>query len=366
MEPVLIQSLLEVKGTHKRYTIRYYNQRGEKIKEEVLAGGIRGEGICYVNYTNDRAIYSTMTSQGYYDITVKDETAKTLFSLENNKCLLTSTGIGLYVEDLDPEYPANKNTTLRVFDESGQVVGTLKGFGGINLVNIYSPTDRRYCVFEGGGSVIMLNRDGKELWRHEIDRDVISLFISKDGSHIGIVNAIKGKVLVLDEDGNLVREYTPFGIGFYWILSAFSDDGKWFVTGFRNGVKFYNNETGELMWGDTVILKENADTVKSVHIMKDADLILILCNSHNMYIFDRAGRLLLVHNLKLGKRITSRRVRDKSKPKWFPYSIKKIEVLSQNWFSDVVGEYLIINKYSDGIRLRTQGDTKIIYRIYKP
>ncbi len=368
LEPILVQSSYEVRGALRQYTVRYYNQNGERIKEEVLEDS---RHTVMVTYTNDRAIHCKKNPDFTYDVIIKDAKGERLFSLNNHKCHLTHTGIGLYVEELSAEAPADKNTTLRIFNESGQVVGALKGFGGINLVNIYSPTDRRYCVFQGANPyrstpVIMLNQEGKELWRYEIDRGVISLFISKTGSHIGILHSNKGRILVFDENGNLVQEYTPFCENWYWILSAFSDEGELLVTGFRSGIKFYNNKTGALVWEDTVTLKEKADTVKYVHSMKNGELTLVLCNSHNMYVFDTTGKLLLVHNLMLGKRLTSRRIRDESKPKWFPYTIKKVEVLTQNWYSDVVGEYLIINKYSNGVRLRTQGDTKIIYRIHKP
>ena len=208
----------------------------------------------------------------------------------------------------------------------------------------------------------MLNRKGKELWRRRVDRGVFSLFISKDGSRIGV--SCNGMVVVLDEKGALVRRYEPFGKTRYMIISAFSDDGRWLVTGLFDKLKLYDNNSGALVWVDTMTLKEKSEVIKSVHIMKRGDLILALCNSHNMYVFDKTGKLLLVHNLKLGKRLTSKRIRDETKPKWFPFRMKKIEVLTQNWFSDVVGEYLVINKYSDGVRLRTQGDTKIVYRIH--
>lgn len=362
--PVFIQSSHLNKGFLNQYIVKYYDQTGKKLKEEVLEDSSLW---LFVNFTNDRVIYIKYIKQEYdkagFDsckITVKDAKGEFLFSLVND-IYLTCTGIGLYVEELDPECPADKNTTLRIFDESGQVVGALKGFGFINLANIYAPNDRRYCVFQGGNPyhsipVIMLNRDGKELWRYEIDRGVISLFISKTGSHIGINHSNKGRVLVLDENGNLVQEYTPFGENRYWILSAFSDDGKWLVTGFRSKVKFYNNKTGALVWENTEILKEKADTVKYVHVMKNGELIIVLCNSHNIYVFDTTGKLLLVHNLMLGKRLTSRRIHG---------TVTKLEVLTQNWYSDVIGEYLIINKFTDGVRLRTQGDTKIIYRVSK-
>jgi len=363
LEPILVQSSYEVRGALRQYTVKYYNQNVGKLKEETLQDNLL---TVMVTYTNDRAIYCKKNPDFTYDVTIKDAKGEKLFLLNNHKCHLTHTGIGLYVEELSAEAPADKNTILRIFNESGQVVGALKGFGHINLENIYTPTDRRYCVFQGGSSVIMLNREGKELWRYEIDRGVISLFISKTGSHIGILHSNKGKILVFNENGKLVQEYAPFGENRYWILSALSDDGKWLATGFHSKIKFYNNETGELAWEDTVTLKEKADTVKYVHSMKNGELTLVLCNSHNMYVFDKTGKLLSVHNLGFGKRLTSRRIRDESKPEWFPFTIKKIEVLTQNWYSDVIGEYLIINKYSNGVRLRTQGDMKIIYKISEP
>ncbi len=359
LEPILVQSSYAVKGALRQYTIRYYNQDSERVNEEVLDDGLLS---VYVPYTNDRLISRRKQHGDANEVTVKNADGQILFKRDDIRTHLAYTGIGVYIEGISAECPADKNTTLRIFDESGQPIGALRGFGFISFVNLCTPSDRRYCVFQGTNSyrstpVIMLNREGKELWRYEIDQGVISLFISKTGSHIGINHSIKGKVLVFDENGNLVQEYTPFGENRCWILSAFSDDGKWLVTGLHNRVKLYNNETGALVWENTETLKEKADTVKYVHVMKNGDLVIVLCNSHNMYVFDTTGKLLLVHNLMLGKSLTSRRIHG---------IVTKHEVLTQNWYSDVVGEYLIINKFVDGVSgARTQGDMKIIYRIRK-
>ncbi|MCK4250697.1 hypothetical protein KAX97_04590 [candidate division WOR-3 bacterium] len=360
LEPILIQSSHEIRGVLRQYTIRYYNQNGEKLKEETLQDSLLS---IYVPFTNDRLILRKKLQGDANEVTVKNAEGQVLFKRDDIRTHLAYTGIGVYVEGLSAECPADENTVLRIFNENGQEIGTLRGFGFINLLNICAPNDRRYCVFEGGNPyhgipVIMLNRTGKELWRYEIDRGVISLFISKTGLHIGILHSNKGKILVFDENGNLVQEYTPFGENWYWILSAFSDDGQWLVTGFHSKVKFYNNKTGALVWEDTVTLKEKADTVKYVHSMKNGDFIIVLCNSHNIYVFDTTGKLLLVHNFRLGKHLIPRRIHG---------TVTEFEVLTQNWYSDVIGEYLIINKYSNGVSgARTQGDMKIIYRISEP
>ncbi|MGQ9702028.1 MAG: WD40 repeat domain-containing protein [bacterium] len=369
LEPILVRTSHELRGTQHWYTVSYYNQDGERIKEEVLEDSLLSP---YVPFTNDRLILLRKLQGDANEVTVKNAKGQILFKRNDIKTHLVYTGIGVYIEGLSVFSPVGESTVLRTFNGEGQEIGALRGLGSINVTSICTPRDKHYCVFEAlnalrSTSVIVLGQTGKELWRHEIDRGVLSLFISETGSHIGVLHSNKGKIMVFNENGNLVREYTPFGENWYWILSAFSDDGKWLATGFRSGVKFYNNKTGELIWEDTTTLKDKADTVKYVHIMENGKFILVLCNSHNMYIFDGTGKLLSVHNLGLGKRLTSRRIRDELKPKWFPYTVKKEKVLTQNWFSDVIGEYLIINEFTNGVSgAKTQGDTKIIYRIHKP
>lgn len=361
LEPILIQTSCEIKGKLRRYTINYYQPDGEKLKEEILE-----DSLLYVSVaiTNDRIVFRRRRLNDNFDAKVKDVQGNILFSLSNIKYGLVSTGIGIYVEGLSAECPAEKNTTLRVFSENGQEVGMLRGFSFVSFANFCLPIDRRYCIFQGsnaysGVPIIMLNRNGKEVWRQDLKApDVLSLFISKDGTQIGINHG--SEVFVYNEDGILVHKYTPFGNHRFLVTSsAFSDNGEWLVTGLFDKINFYNNKSGSLVWEDVKTLKEKADTVRFVHVIKNGEFIIVLSRLHNMYIFDKNGQLLLIHNLGLGKYLTSRALHDEG-----PIRKKVIEyeVLTQQWFSDVFGKYLIINKDFSGIP-KTQGTKKIVYKI---
>jgi hypothetical protein len=361
LKPVLVKSVTEVKGGKTQYDVTYYTGDGQEFKKEVFDDK---NFSVEVPLTNDRIIIIKRT----YDkepklerVIVKNAEARVLFSLDTSSIThyLIYLGMELYLEVMDAELSADERTALKIFNEKGEVIGQLNGITFIDRTqNNYMPEDERYCVFRAYGRgtlpVIMVDRNGKEVWRKNIiGSGASSIFISKSGNVIG-VNRDRD-VYIYKENGIMVHKYNIFNNEKFGLInSALSYDGKWLVTALNSNIKFYNPQIDSVLWEDSTTFKQNGDRVKFVHIMEDSNFILVLGRSQNLYVFSRDGELLKISNLALGKKLESSYIQHGNK-------IEAIETesesLTQDWYSDVVGEYLIINKDTHG--RETQGLKKL-------
>jgi hypothetical protein len=368
LKPVLVKSVMKPEEKIMRYDVIYYTENGEEQKKETF----EGENLAVeVPLTNDRVII-TRRKDGkepeFERVTVKNSEGEILFSLDTSLVThyLVYLGIDLYLEVLNAEVSADERTTLKIFNEKGEVIGQLKGISFIDRTqNNYMPEDERYCVFRaytGRGTlpVIMVDRNGKEVWRKNlIGSGPSSIFISKNGNVIG-VNSDRD-VYIYKEDGILVHKYNIFNNEKFGLInSALSYDGKWLVTALHSNIKFFDTQIDAPLWEDSMTLKQNSDTVKFVHVIEDSNSILVLGRSQNLYVFNGDGQLIKTLNLTLGKKLESRYIQRGKKIETIQ---TESDFLTQDWDSDVVGEYLIINKDTKG--RRTQGLKRIVYRIFK-
>lgn len=365
LRPIFIQFSMEWKDKMRKYIIEYYSDNGAKLKEEKITDSLTYIGV---SRENDR-VFITKTG-GYksddYQITAKDKHGNLLFS---SSMPLDYTGIGdvYFASNLGEDAWADAETEVRVLNETGQEIGKLKGFGGIEGMSLRIPNDGRYAVFRGYRShgimpCIMINKKGDEVWRKEL-RGIRTIFISGDGSMIGI-NVDAKMIYVYKEDGSLFREYNPFNNKEYDLRNALSENGDWLSTGLHSRIKFYNNKTGNLIWQDDTTLATKNDSVKYVHIIGDGEKILILCRSHDLYVFSRHGKLLGSQNLNLGKSKVPKTIPtidEKGRPT--RKVVSEREVPFGYWKSEVIGDYLIITKEPEIPSYGTKGRMKIIYKI---
>jgi len=346
------------------YRIEYYNEEGRKVKEENIVDSM---AYVYVSPSCDRVVISKgnrpMYSSEFHN-TVKDERGITLFTLLGSSPLIP-TDIGIYIEDINSEDIVTSDAVVRTFNEKGKEINHLKGIGKFNLLNLVAPEDRRYTVLQGGitggTAIIALDRQGKELWRKEIKKGSrLETFISKNGSMVGV--NVGEAVYLYSENGSVVQTYTPLFsndmIGD--VNSAFSSDGSKLLTGLGPEIKFYDNKIGQLIWKTNLIEKGESTNVKYVHITGDGEKLVVIYRSHNVYIFDRDGNLITNFNLNLGKQLISKTIRKDGKI----IGKRKEEILNQNWYSEVIGDYLIITKGTIAkFLLGIEGREKIIYQI---
>jgi len=340
------------KSPLKRYEINYYTERGDRLSSEVIEDS---QTEIYVPVTNDRVlIYKPGSEFITLQTTVKNSKGETILTVPYG---ISYIGMGIYIESKGPY--AGPEPELKILNKNGQIIGTLKQVNYVDRSCLCIANDKRYTVFAGGRGdegkpVILITREGKELWRQTYRSAPVSLIISEDGSKIGIHH---GKfVSVYLEDGSLLREYNPFD-KVYGLSNAFSENGNRYASGYASNINYYDNTTGDLLWKNDTTLAENNDEVRFLGVMDDGEIVIVLCWSHNLYVFDKEGHLRKETNLELGK-------------EWFeippdpkhgrPFA-EKIEGVTRSWFAEFVGDYVIITKGRIGTR--DEPLTRIIHKI---
>uniref|UniRef100_A0A7V3RGY1 WD40 repeat domain-containing protein n=1 Tax=candidate division WOR-3 bacterium TaxID=2052148 RepID=A0A7V3RGY1_UNCW3 len=365
LRPILVdvepQSIRGIEDTvNAEHKIYYYSDSGRLLKREIIK---YPHTYFYIPLTLDRIIvtksygYKSGTKEEY---TVKNSQGETIFEPQS---FVSYIGMGLYIESHISEGDIPDGIDARVFDHNYNEIGVIKDLAGVDLSQLRIAYDERYAVFRGMvGSrrpVICINKKGETVWRKEFEPSVSELFISADGTRIGIHHG--NHITILNEDGSLISTFTPFGQirafkcgispnGNYLIASNFSRPLK---------LSFYNVATGTMMWCDDSTLAKNRDVAKSIHI-DVKQRIIVLSESNNLYIFDKNGKLEYKQNLNLGTEMHRVPGERKNGIVWS----KVVEVPARDWFAEVSGEYLIITLGRGGINdcYRTVR-RRIVYRI---
>jgi hypothetical protein len=351
LKPVLIDCAHDLeKLSVKQYEITYYQKNGNILATEVINSD---SFTAHVPLTNDRLLiykYKPGKESEISQTIVKDAKGKTIFAVPY--CVIY-LGMDIYVESRS----RYAEPDVKILNRTGKQVGVLKDVTWIDLSRLCIADDERYAVFNGirgetYDQIILINREGKEMWRRP--GHCYSLFMSKDGSKIGMHH---GKtVSVFLEDGSFLSAYNPFDVD-HGFDNSFSEDGNWYLAGDYSKVEYYDNTTGELLWENDTLLAKHGDRVRYLGVIGNGELIVVLCFSHNIYVFGKEGNLLKKTNLDLGEEwhYTIDRQKD---------SIIKTLGSAKKWFVEFVDDLVIVTKgKSYAFERRSDPLTKFVYKI---
>ena len=331
LKPILVDCAHDIqKLSVDQYEITYYQEDGKISATEVIHSD---SFTAHVPLTNDRLLiykYQPGKESEISQTIVKDAKGKTIFSVPYGIVYL---GMDIYVESRIPHTASDVN----LLDRTGNHIGVLREVTWIDLSRLCIANDERYTVFYGirdetYDRIILLNREGTEMWRRSVH--CYSIFISKDGSKIGLHH---GKnVSVLLEDGSYFCGYNPFDVD-HGFENSFSEKGNWYLAGDYSKIKYYDNTTGKELWEDDASLAEFGDRVRYLGVIGDGELIVVVCSSHNIYVFGREGNLLRKTNLDLGEEWHYAIDREK-------HSIIRTKGPAKKWFVEFVDDLVIVTK----------------------
>ena len=359
VEPYSIKSIEDtVNVEHKIY---YYSESGRLLKKEIIR---HPHTYFYIPLTLDRI---TITKSGGYKSGIKDE-----YTVKNSRGEIIHTpenwfhyiGMGKYVESHvteDGDFPPGANA--RIFDEKGHQVGVIPDVAGIDESEMCITFDERYAVFRchafRSSPVVCVNNKGEVVWRKDFGPLIRRVFISADGTRIGIHH--RNLISILNENGNLINTFNPFGQQSVskWNLSPSGDYLVGSDISKYPKIIFYDVSTGKILWCDDSTLAKHNDLVKYLHIDIN-NRVIALCESHNLYIFNKNGRLEYKMNLNLGKEWHSIPAEKRS---GIVYS-KKVAITARAWFSELSGQYLIITLRRGSVNgIYSPVKRRIVYKI---
>jgi hypothetical protein len=279
---------------HKIY---YYSESGKLIKEEIIR---ESDVYFYIPKTMDRIFIVKSRYKGGVDYRkVKNAKGETVLTL---KVPMAYIGMDIYIEsDIGEDIP--READAKIFDENGDEIGVIKHLAGVDGSQLCIACDERYAVFRGvianGRPIICIDATGRIRWRKDFELSADRIFISADGTRIGV--QYSNYVSIFNEDGNLINEFKLFEQGRAFKF-ALSENGDFLaVTNYskKSKLAIYDVATGEPLWLNDSILTKNHDIVKSVHIDKN-ERVIVLCSSCNLYIFDKDGKLEYKKRLEVG------------------------------------------------------------------
>ncbi|MGQ9535599.1 MAG: hypothetical protein ACUVTF_10295 [bacterium] len=363
LRPILVDvepyDIKDIKDTvNVEHKIYYYSESGKLLKKEV----IRESDVYFaIPKTTDRIyILKSRYKEGVEYRKIKNAKGETIPAPQISTA--EYIGMGLYVEsDICETIPQEGD--VKILDENGNEIGVIKHLAGIDGSQLYIACDERYAVFRGiianETPIICINKTGAIVWRKDFEPSPDYLYISANGTRIGVHH--RNFITVLNEDGSLVNTFTPFGQERVF-KCGLSPNGNFLV--FSNISKypkiiFYDLSKGKALWCDDSTLVKNKDLVKYLHIDIN-NRVIALCESHNLYIFSKNGKLEYKKNLDLGKEFRSVPAERKN---GIVYS-KKVEVLAQNWFTELSGQYLIITQGRGSVTdVYRKVQRRIVYKI---
>jgi len=300
----------------RKYKVQYWDKDGNLIKEETIEGWclVRPENI----YTKDKVIIDRFDKPMYpskVETEVRDRYGNQLFTLKDVWGLY-NVGMDLYIgrPGEDPRY----SPYSQIFNGKGKFINTLWGMGNIDARTTRVPADSSYVAFifiesDKFINIALINRNGKELWRKNISKSYgVELFISKDGSRIG-VSAME-KIYMYNRYGILLHIYEFPNC--YPYPSALSFDGHYLIALEKSNLYLWDNDKYKLIWE-----KELPSEPINIKFVNRNKYILVIFPSHDIQIYKIEGNLLNSFNIPLGnreffKRTSSGEVIKITKPEW--------------------------------------------------
>jgi hypothetical protein len=339
---------------HKIY---YYSKIGMEIEKEIIR---ERDVYFYIPKTMDRIfITKSRYKEGVESRMIKNSRGETVLIPQN---YIAYIGMGIYIEsDIAESIP--REAEVKIYNETGAEIGAINHLAGVDASQLSLACDERYAVFRGiianESPVVCINNTGRVVWRKEFDPPATQIFTSLNGTRIGVHHW--NLVSILDEEGNVIITINPFGeepvikcslapSGNFLVISNISKYPK---------IIFYSALTGEVLWSEDSLLQKNNDVVKYLHIDNDSRTI-VLCESHNLYIFNRNGKLECKMNLDLGKEWHSVLAERKE---GIIYS-RKVEAIARNWYTELHGQYLIVTQGRGSINdIYRKVRQRIVYQI---
>ncbi len=279
------------------YRIRYYNENGDVVKEEI----IRGYVAVRVSLNFDEVLINKRDHPWYPEnrINIVKDKRGNIKIIRDDVFSLIFTGIeGLYIEEADYECGSEY---LRLFDKNGNVIGTLEGASRCMVTA--TSADGKFII-DGyaqepnwkPGLLFLYAKNGVVLWRKE--------FAWQEGAPQGLYPSISGdgnviavghidKVYVYKRNGEVWQEY-----GYnppYPALSALSYDGRFLAIVTREAgtkVMLCDNEKGEIVWTKRIEGLTPSTCGRSIVISPDGRYVGVMMRPDKVYLFGENGQIL--------------------------------------------------------------------------